>query len=328
MAELPLITVIVAVYKVEKYLDQCVRSITEQTYRNLEIILVDDGSPDNCGAMCDVWAEKDSRIRVIHKKNGGLADARNAGIEAATGELIGFVDSDDWIEAEMFQMLYNQMRSANSDISSCGIVLFWDSGRPDAALTVKGTVILNAKAAMKAIIEESWIKQPVCNKLYKRNLISKLTFPVGKSHEDAFWTYQAVAQAQSVSVSDEMLYHYRQRDNSIMGSAYSLKRLDFIEAKRQMLAFLKENHSDLVDLALVHMLFDYIYAMEMSMQYLVGEEQRTAFRIIHSALKEILPVKPKREYGIKNNIWIILSQISFTGVCRLQLMLEKRKGKQ
>ena len=310
MGDLPLISVIVPVYKVEQYLDQCVQSITDQTYRNLEIILVDDGSPDNCGAMCDAWAEKDTRIRVIHKINGGLSDARNEGLKAAIGDLVGFIDSDDWIEPEMFQVLYNQMCSEKSDIASCGIVLFWENGRPEERLSIKGNAVLDTKAALKAIIEESWIKQPVCNKLYKRHLISQLVFPVGKTHEDAFWTYQAVAQARRVSVSDEMLYHYRQRDNSIMGSSYSLKRLDFIDAKKQMLAFLKDRHPELVELASLHMLFGYIYAMEMSMQYLTGEEQKTAFRIIRDALAEIQPVKPKHEYGIKNNIWIILSQIS------------------
>ena len=102
-----LISVIVPVYKVEPYLDKCVRSIVEQTYQNLEIILVDDGSPDNCGAICDAWAEKDSRIKVIHKENGGLSDARNAGMDVATGQWIAFVDSDDWIAEEMYESLLN-----------------------------------------------------------------------------------------------------------------------------------------------------------------------------------------------------------------------------
>lgn len=105
-----MISVIVPVYKVEPYLDRCVRSIVEQTYTDLEIILVDDGSPDNCPAICDAWAERDSRVKVIHKQNGGLSDARNAGMDIATGEYIGFVDSDDWIAPEMYQILYNMLQ--------------------------------------------------------------------------------------------------------------------------------------------------------------------------------------------------------------------------
>lgn len=112
-----MISVIVPVYKVEPYLDRCVRSIVEQTYTDLEIILVDDGSPDNCPAMCDAWAEKDNRIKVIHKQNGGLSDARNAGMDIASGDYLGFVDSDDWIAAEMYQVLYDMLQRDSSDIA-------------------------------------------------------------------------------------------------------------------------------------------------------------------------------------------------------------------
>ena len=116
-----LISVIVPVYRTEAYLDRCIESIVDQTYTNLEIILVDDGSPDRCPQMCDEWARRDTRIRVIHKKNGGLSDARNAGMAAATGEYIGFVDSDDWIKPDMFRLLYEKMEQMQSDIAACGV---------------------------------------------------------------------------------------------------------------------------------------------------------------------------------------------------------------
>ena len=120
------ISVIVPVYKVEPYLDKCVSSIVNQTHKNLEIILVDDGSPDNCPAMCDAWAEKDSRIRVMHKTNGGLSDARNAGMAVATGELMAFVDSDDWIVPDMYEYLYQRLTEDNSDIAACGVQMVWE----------------------------------------------------------------------------------------------------------------------------------------------------------------------------------------------------------
>lgn len=327
MEAMPLISVIVPVYKVEKYLDQCVQSIVNQTYRNLEIILVDDGSPDNCGEMCDAWAAKDDRIKVIHKLNGGLSDARNAGMAVASGELLGFVDSDDWISPEMFQKLYEQMETDGSDISSCGIILFWEDGRAEQRLTLPGNKLLYPKEAMKAIIEESWIKQPVCNKLYKAELVSSILFPVGKCNEDAFWTFQAVANASSVSVLEDSYYHYLQRNNSIMGSSYSLKRLDYLDAQRALLAHLKQEHLELLNLGKANMLFSCLYSMEMSMQYLQDAQQKQAYAIIRKAVSEIRPVKPLREYGLKKNIWIILSQISFEGVCRLQLWMEHRKEK-
>ena len=121
-----LISVIVPVYNVEAYLDKCISSIVNQTYRNLEIILVDDGSPDNCPAMCDAWAKKDSRIRVIHKLNGGLSDARNAGMTVTTGELMAFVDSDDWIDVHYIEYLYNALRQSNADISACDLREVYD----------------------------------------------------------------------------------------------------------------------------------------------------------------------------------------------------------
>ena len=158
---LPKISVIIPVYKVEEYISRCIKSVVDQTYSNLEIILVDDGSPDNCPAICDKWAEKDSRIKVIHKKNGGLSDARNAGMQIASGEFIGFVDSDDWISKEMYQLLYENMKENESDISACGVKLVWEDGAESRSLTSAGIQILNTQEAMEAIIRESKLKQPV-----------------------------------------------------------------------------------------------------------------------------------------------------------------------
>lgn len=247
--EQPRISVIVPVYRVEAFLDRCVQSIAAQTYRNLEIILVDDGSPDNCPALCDAWAEKDSRIKVIHKKNGGLSDARNAGMAAASGELMGFVDSDDWIAPDMYQHLYDLLNADGSDIAACGVEMVWEDGTPSRMLTKAGRCVLNQEEAMRAIIEESWLKQPVWYKLYKTALIRDIPFPVGKYHEDVFWSYQAVARAQRVSVSDKVGYYYVQRSGSIMGEGYSLKRLDAVEAMVGRCRFVTEQFPELAGLA-------------------------------------------------------------------------------
>lgn len=243
------ISVIVPVYKVEPYLDRCVSSIVNQTYKNLEIILVDDGSPDRCGAMCDAWAARDSRIRVIHKENGGLSDARNAGMAVATGELLGFVDSDDWIAPDMYQQLHERMAEDASDIAACGVEMVWEDGRPPRRLTKEGDCVLDAGEAMRAVIEESWLKQPVWYKLYKTALVRDIPFPVGKYHEDVFWTYQAVGAAKRVSVADHVGYYYLQRSGSIMGEGYSLKRLDAVEGAAQMCAFATEHFPTLAGIA-------------------------------------------------------------------------------
>ncbi len=238
-----LISVIVPVYGVEKYLNKCVESIVSQNYKNLEIILVDDGSPDNCPAICDEWAKKDARIKVIHKINGGLSDARNAGMAIATGEYISFVDSDDWVENEFIEGLYNSIKNNDSDISACGVRMVWEDETPSRNLTPEGSCVLDNVSAMAALINESSLKQPVWYKLYKTELIQDILFPKSKCHEDVFWSYQAIAKAKRVSVFDALYYNYLQRDGSIMGEGYSLKRLDAVEASEQRCRFITENYA-------------------------------------------------------------------------------------
>ena len=307
------ISVIVPVYKVEAFLDRCVQSIADQSYKNLEIILVDDGSPDNCPAICDAWTEKDSRIKVIHKKNGGLSDARNAGMAIATGELMGFVDSDDWIVPDMYQHLHDLLDADGSDIAACGVEMVWEDGTPSRILTKSGCCVLDQEEAMRAIIEESWLKQPVWYKLYKTALIRDIPFPVGKYHEDVFWSYQAVARAQKVSVSDKTGYYYFQRSGSIMGEAYSLKRLDAVEAKRQRLTFVQEAFPQFATTAQLDLFFTCLYHGQLSEKSLSHENQKKAFRI----LKDTIGVCPRLKQSDMNNIsfthrcWIRIANLRF-----------------
>ena len=298
----PVISVIVPVYKVEPYLDRCIQSIVNQTYKNLEIILVDDGSPDICPAMCDAWAAKDGRIKVIHKENGGLSDARNAGIAVSTGELIGFVDSDDWIETNMYELLYWHIVNEQSDIAACGVEMCWDDGTPSRPLTKTGNCILNRQEAMTAIIRESWLKQPVWYKLYKAELVRDIPFPFGKYHEDVFWSYQAVARAKQVSVFDVPCYHYTQRSGSIMGDGYSIKRLNTLEAKRLRLKFVTDNFPELIDAAKIDLLFSCIYAMQMSLLFLLGSDLDIARTEIRMSLQVGKPYYFLRGASMKQHL--------------------------
>ena len=317
------ISVIVPVYKVEAFLDRCVQSIANQSYRNLEIILVDDGSPDNCPSMCDAWAEKDSRVKVIHKKNGGLSDARNAGMAIATGEFMGFVDSDDWIAPDMYQHLYDLLEADGSDIAACGIEMVWEDGTPSRLLTKSGCCVLDQEDAMRAIIEEFWLKQPVWYKLYKTALIRDIPFPVGKYHEDVFWSYQAVARAQKVSVSDKIGYYYFQRSGSIMGERYSLKRLDAVEAKQQRLTYLREVNPKLIPIAQIDFFFTSLYHGQLSAKFLRSEEKKIAF----SFLKKTISVCPKltlsdiQHLSLSHKCWIYLGKFNFPLACWLRNIL-------
>lgn len=314
------ISVIVPVYKVEPYLDKCVSSIANQTYTNLEIILVDDGSPDNCPAMCNAWTKKDSRIRVMHKPNGGLSDARNAGMAVATGELMTFVDSDDWIASDMYEHLYQRLEEDSSDIAACGVQMVWESKTPSRMLTRDGNCILNQEEAMQSIIEESWLKQPVWYKLYKTKLIRDILFPVGKYHEDVFWSYQAVGRAQRVSVSDHIGYYYLQRGGSIMGEGYSLKRLDAVEAKVQRCAYIQGCFPALSPLAIKELWFTCIYQGQLALRALNKAEAEK----ILAHFENVMETHPFQMEGCsaKERLWLNMAKSSLMAACRVRNVLK------
>lgn len=322
MEKRPLISVIVPVYKVEQYLDRCVQSIVDQTWKNLEIILVDDGSPDGCARMCDEWARRDARIRVIHKENGGLSDARNAGMAAATGESIGFVDGDDWIEPDMYRLLVEQMERTQSDIAACGVEMVWEDDTPPRRLTKEGSCVLEAEEAMRAVIEESWIKAPVWYKLYRTELVRSIPFPVGKCHEDVFWTYQAVGRAKRVAVFDTLCYHYLQRAGSIMDEGFSLKRLDALEAKVNRLRYIERNNPELLSLAKRELWFFCMYSRQMLLKHCPKETADEGAGIIRRVLRDC-PIQICCWDGknVKQFIWLVLAKTSFELACRLRSAL-------
>ncbi len=231
-----IISVIIPIYNVASYLDRCIESITSQTFDNLEIILVDDGSPDECPALCDAWAEKDRRIRVIHKKNGGLSDARNVGIEMAKGKYILFVDGDDYIAPNMCERLLAAVENSGSDIAMCSFYWDFSDHRKVQSMTLPdGTVVPRSE------ILENWVRQcgvefvVAWNKLYRRELFfmpEHIRYPIGRLHEDEFVSYRLLYAAKKVVFVDEPLYYYVQRSNSIMANYGERNLYDFIEAIR------------------------------------------------------------------------------------------------
>ena len=211
------VSIIIPVYNAEKYLEKCLNSVIKQTLKDIEIICINDGSTDGSLNILQKYSEKDKRFIIIDQKNSGQSVARNKGLSVAKREFIGFVDSDDWIDSDMYKHLYQRMVEDHSDIAACGVQMVWEDGTPPRILTRMGNHVLSKEEAMQAIIEESWLKQPVWYKLYKTNLIKDILFPVGKYHEDVFWSYQAVDRANKISVSDHIGYYYFQRSGSIMG---------------------------------------------------------------------------------------------------------------
>ena len=237
----PKISVIVPVYKVEKYLDRCVESIVNQTYKNLEIILVDDGSPDNCPAMCDAWAEKDERIRVIHKENGGLADARNAGMDIATGDYIGFVDSDDWIEPNMYEVLLKNALKYDADISRCGLWLDTENGSSDQIVEFRDITTLNKTEFIKGFLTGNYVQGITCNKLYKTTLMEGERFTTDDgSSEDIMFNNRLADKLFKCVCEDIPLYHYCRREGSITISEFGYGAFSIIRAKEHFLNQYKE----------------------------------------------------------------------------------------
>ena len=240
----PKISIIVPVYKVEKYLKKCVDSILAQTYENLEVILVDDGSPDTCPAICDEFSKKDKRIKVIHKKNGGLSDARNAGLEIATGEYIGFVDSDDFISSEMYSVLLCNLLKSKADLAICNYVRVDECGKVAVDLSMKET-LKNRCFSRKEFIEE--LLKPyggyyvvAWNKLYKRKIFENIRFPYGKQHEDEFIIHHIVSKCEKIVFVEEELYYYLQREGSIMSNSFNVKFMDYGDALIDRYRFTKK----------------------------------------------------------------------------------------
>lgn len=228
----PLISVIVPVYKVERYLDQCVDSIVNQTYKNLEIILVDDGSPDRCPEMCEDWAKKDSRIKVIHKENGGLGDARNAGVAVASGDYLGFVDSDDWCEKEMYQELLEVCQKFDAPVSVGNVFVDWECGWPtEKTVFAKENRCQDRSEVLRNFFGDK-LTAWAWNKIYKREMLPFLDYP-RQNYEDIPVARKIFNEAKKIAFTSKFLYHYRQRQGSIVNSNVNPSQIVFIEELRK-----------------------------------------------------------------------------------------------
>ena len=255
------ISIIVPVYNVEAYLERCVESILKQTYTNLEILLVNDGSTDKSGELCDKLALRDHRIRVIHKENGGLSDARNRGIDEASSNLIGFVDSDDYIDEDMYETLYRQMVASKADLSMCGHYDVYHQ-IPEKQVAKIKTWELMPEEAIKMVMEAKILSVTAVNKLYKKALFEQLRFRIGKIAEDAFIMVDLIHQCSKIVATNEKKYYYVHRENSITTQKFSLKFLNVIEAYEQNAKIISENYPDLYDVAIMRLNWAYFYVLD------------------------------------------------------------------
>lgn len=246
---LPKVSVVVPIYKVEKYIHRCIDSILNQTYSNLEIILVDDGSPDQCGEIADSYARKDGRIIVVHKENGGLSDARNAGLQVMTGDYTLFVDSDDWLDKTMVDTMVETSHLYQADIVQAAFYYAYDDylqldnryySEADAA------VVLNNKQLMRELVINEKVKNFAWGKLYRTPILKDIQFKKGVLFEDVFWAHLVMHRVQTYAIIHQPLYYYYQRGDSIVAN-YTVRNLDILQGLKERHRFIERHYSELTN---------------------------------------------------------------------------------
>ena len=247
----PLISVIIPVFKTERYLERCVESVRNQTYQNLEIILIDDGSPDHCGVMCDAYAQQDARIRVIHQENAGQASARNRGLDIARGEYIGFVDSDDYIDTGMYYSLYALLVKNDVHIACCGTCVVDEQGKTKSTFNnpTEGIILYDRDQALGEHLHNTRITSSLCDKLYVAEIFNGIRMIEGMIYEDMEVLPRCLAKAQQVVYSSEPLYYNVMTANSTMRGRFSLRQFDMMKAGKRRVDFYQHVCPEYVDQA-------------------------------------------------------------------------------
>lgn len=315
MGNLPLISVIVPVYGAEAYFDKCVASVVSQTYENLEIILLDDASPGISGKMCDQWALRDHRIKVIHKENSGTGATRNMGIDIASGSLIAFLDCDDYLHPDMYAHLYSIM-DEQTDIAECGYMKVYD----DNAVFPEETPVVRQftpQEAMRQHIREEAFCQLVWNKLYRREVIGQERFIPGAKMDDEFFTYRVLARARKLVSSNKVCHAYRQREGSIVHQAFSIQRVEFLYARMERMEYVKNHMPELENEEKVSLLSSCIAMMQKTMRDFTGQEREKAEHIIWEAMKAATPIVKDETLSAKRYAMLWLAQKNLKAVCKV-----------
>jgi glycosyltransferase involved in cell wall biosynthesis len=305
----PLISVIVPVYKVERYLNVCVDSIVNQTYANLEIILVDDGSPDKCPEICDEYARLDNRIKVIHQENGGLSAARNAGIDIASGEFLTFIDSDDFIAKKYVELLYKGIVEFDADISIASFCTFTKEDKLETQndeiffVEITREESFRRYGALNAELSMPFIS--ACNKLYKKDFFASIRFPIGKLYEDAFTTYKLLDKAKKIVFTPTRLYFYRMNPQSILGQSFREKHLEMVEAFRSGFDFFDEKgKNEIASLFIPPMLMREIYCW-WGVRFVLKNKKK-AGDVLNDYRKNCRKLKCKKNVGLS---WFIVFKV-------------------
>lgn len=319
-----MISVIVPVYKVEKYIYKCIDSIIEQTYSDLEIILVNDGSPDSCGHICDEYAKADNRIKVIHKENGGLSDARNAGFEVAQGDYVLFVDSDDYIDIDMVEYLYQNIIEYNADIASCGNYDVYES-KIVTEFTTDEKIQCDGEVFYSHLLRGDKVRGEIWNKLIRKEIVKNVRFPKGKLYEDIFYTADMMKNTSKVVIGTKPKYYYVHRESSITGKPYRKELLDIIDGYEKAYKVVLSDFPKLEEIAKCLVIWSRFIVLDKILtekNYHQIKEMKQMVNYLRSHRNEILQNKffhPRRKIAV-----IILS---VSVLAYRQIVLNKEKNK-
>lgn len=326
---MPKISIIVPVYNCEKYISNCINSILEQSFKDFELILVDDGSSDRSFEICESFAKKDNRVRAIHQPNSGVSRARNRGLDEAKGEYIGFVDGDDCVDKEMYERLYKNLADNNADISICGIVNCFvkKDGTTEKVRQspVDGFWIFSGEQALKEALQSRLYSVNPVNKLFKRELFDKLRYPEGKISEDAFLIPVVISKAGKVVYDSKPMYYYLRRENSITTSNFSDSGWDVVEAYKNHLNMVSEKFPNLKKVAKFRYSWAYTYVIdkimlsENSENYL--EDFKKAFNFIK---KNILQIIFNPYFSLKRKIAVMVLLINKKIYKKMIMTVNKR----
>ena len=321
------VSIIVPVYQVETYLRQCIDSILAQTFTDFELILVDDGSKDKSGEICEEYAGKDGRVRVIHKENGGLSDARNAGLEQAAGEYFMFVDSDDYIAPTMIERLYNSIQSESADIAACNFCYVFDKKeKKDFSTAMEAEVLQGSEIFYYRKNDRSYGFWTVAwNKLYKSETFRNVRFRFGKYHEDEFWANDIYQLEIRVATIPECLYYYRQRDNSIMGKESIGRNLDILEALRERIYIYLEKQ-EYTDQAYKVLIYSLEY-LDKCRRLITNGNEKKLFIQAEKQTKDIIQQLKKRKLSKIKSVSLVFMEINpcfvFSVGIRFRALLER-----
>lgn len=310
MSNNDLISIIVPIYNTEKYLKKCLDSIINQTYKQIEILLIDDGSTDGCGKICDEYSKKDDRIIVIHKKNGGLSDARNIGLDNAKGRYISFVDSDDYIDKNMIYSLYYDCIDNKCQMASSNKILELENEKKFYLKEINKSEIINTENALKNLL----LNDPsVVNKLFDRKLFDGIRFVKGKLYEDILTTPLLIEQSEKIFLDKRYFYHYIQHDDSLVHNSFSKKKMDYMYNAKELYNHIVSNYPNIVEEAEAYYIL--VLTTMLSEAYCKRKEMNIEYKKIYNELKKFKLKYRNNQYIPKlKKIMIslcLIKQISF-----------------